>query len=98
MTGALIKDKSERHRRSRNAKKWERARRKRSKMTEDDIASETQRLIEEAAILAAAKGLDDQFIGRGWDKNPIEIELKTNGQFKELMPATEKTRKLKYDH
>lgn len=84
----LTIDQGERQRRSRNDKKWKNGNKKRSKMTADDIEAETQRLIEEAAIMAAAKGLDDQFIGRGWDKNSIEIELKTDGQFKEPMPTT----------
>ncbi|TMV06316.1 hypothetical protein FGK63_14250 [Ruegeria sediminis] len=56
-------------------------------MTRDELDAEEARLIEEAAIMAAAMGLDDQHIGRGWSR--AELDLNRDGILSEFhVPET----------
>jgi hypothetical protein len=69
----------EKGRRTQKRLKWEKASRQRQLMTDDDLAAEEARLIEEAAIMAAAMGLDDSHIGHKWSRAE-GVELHHDGQ------------------
>ena len=60
-------------------RKWTLGAKMRRGMTPDEIEAEEQRLIEEAGIMAAARGLDDSYIGRGWWRSKA-IDLQHDGQ------------------
>lgn len=59
--------------------KWRRAEKVRRNLTAAEKEAEEARLIEEAAALAAMKGLDAARIGQGWGRPPAIGGLRTKG-------------------
>ncbi|MFW8594957.1 hypothetical protein [Cribrihabitans neustonicus] len=59
--------------------RWRRAHALRAEMSDDDRRAEEARLVQKAAELAEAKGLNADGIGRRWNKRGLQIDLHSDG-------------------